>query len=193
MHAPYPSKDEKGFEHQIDDTFNDVPKPDNLPSDWDLRKDAIDKMKSQRPVISFLREQEIEMRSVQHVDYANPKKIDPVKDIWMRPNGEIPKDLEINQLCYCMPLDRGLLGTFQHPHGINFMSKYFQAASLDHAMWFHAKKLILVIGFYIALTASIARNARGFARGSFYDQQGRLVAKLHTRRFNAHVDTPKKD
>ena len=24
-------------------------------------------------------------------------------------------------------------------HGINFMSKYFQAASLDHAMWFHAK------------------------------------------------------
>ena len=49
-------------------------------------------MKSQRPKSSFLREQEIEMRSVQHVDYANPKKIDPVKDIWMRPNGEIPKD-----------------------------------------------------------------------------------------------------
>ena len=32
-------KDEKGFEHQID-TFNGVPKPNDLPSDWDLRKDV---------------------------------------------------------------------------------------------------------------------------------------------------------
>ena len=46
-------------------------------------------MKSQRPKSSFCRAG-IEMRS-QHVDYANPEKIDPVKDIWMRPNGEIQK------------------------------------------------------------------------------------------------------
>ena len=185
-------KDEKGFEHQIDDTFNDVPKPNDLPSDWDLRKDAIDKMKSQRPKSSFLREQEIEMRSVQHVDYANPEKIDPVKDIWMRPNGEIPKDLEINQALLLYASDRGLLGTAQHPHGINFMSKYFQAASLDHAMWFHTK-IDFSNWFLHRIDSPIARNARGFARGSFYDQQGRLIASCAQEGLMRMWDTPKKD
>ena len=57
----------------------------------------------------------------------------------MRPNGEIPNDLVINQALLLYASDRGLLGTAQLPHGINFMSKYFQSASLDHAMWFHSK------------------------------------------------------
>ena len=38
------------------------------------------------------------MRASQNNDYINPKKSKPVRDIWMRPNGEVPKDLIINQL-----------------------------------------------------------------------------------------------
>ena len=42
------------------------------------------------------------MRATQNFDYVQPKKSEPLRDIWMRPNGEIPSDLVINQAHYCM-------------------------------------------------------------------------------------------
>ena len=124
-------KEEKGFEHQIDIDLNEIPKPEDLPSDWELRNKAIEQLHGKKKDKFFLREQEIEMRATQNFDYVQPKKSEPLRDIWMRPNGEIPSDLVINQALLLYASDRGLLGTAQLPHGINFMSKYFQSASLD--------------------------------------------------------------
>jgi Acyl-CoA thioesterase len=138
----------------------------------------------------FLREQEIEMRATQNNDYVQPKKSEPLRDIWMRPNGEIPNDLVINQALLLYASDRGLLGTAQLPHGINFMSKYFQSASLDHAMWFHSKVDFSDWMLY-RIDSPISRNARGFSRGSIFDSQGKLVASCVQEGLMRMWDKPK--
>jgi acyl-CoA thioesterase-2 len=55
------------------------------------------------------------------------------------------------------------------------MNADLQAASLDHALWFHqpfkADEYLLY-----CLDSPIAAGARGFSRGSFYTRDGVLVA-----------------
>ena len=69
----------------------------------------------------------------------------------------------------------GLLGAAVNPHEVNFMSKNFQSASLDHVMWFHGK-----INFnnwlLYHINSPISQNARGFSRGSIYTKSGKLIA-----------------
>ena len=183
-------KEEKGFEHQIDIDLNEIPKPEDLPSDWELRNKAIEQLHGKKIDKFFLREQEIEMRASQNNDYINPKKSKPVRDIWMRPNGEVPKDLIINQSLLLYASDRGLLGTAQLPHGINFMSKYFQSASLDHAMWFHSGVDFSDWMLY-RIDSPIAKNARGFSRGSIFNSNGKLVASCVQEGLMRMWDKPK--
>jgi acyl-CoA thioesterase-2 len=71
--------------------------------------------------------------------------------------------------------DMGLLGTAVNPHGMNFMSKKFQGASLDHAMWFHSKMNFNDWVLY-QIDSPVSSNARGFSRGSIYTKAGKLIA-----------------
>jgi acyl-CoA thioesterase-2 len=48
-------------------------------------------------------------------------------------------------------------------------------ASIDHAMWFHRCFRVDDWLLYVMDSPS-ASGARGFARGTFYDRSGRLVA-----------------
>jgi acyl-CoA thioesterase-2 len=63
------------------------------------------------------------------------------------------------------------------PHGRSVFDKTIQAASLDHAMWFHrpfrADEWLLY-----AQDSPSSSGARGFSRGLIYDQAGRLVASV---------------
>jgi acyl-CoA thioesterase-2 len=52
-----------------------------------------------------------------------------------------------------------------------------QMASLDHAMWFHRPFRADAWLLYVQDTPS-ASDARGLARGLFYDRDGRLVASV---------------
>jgi acyl-CoA thioesterase-2 len=61
------------------------------------------------------------------------------------------------------------------PHGIAFGSGNVQMASLDHAMWFHRPFRVDEWLLYDCDSPSAA-GARGLARGTIYDQNGRLVA-----------------
>jgi len=48
-------------------------------------------------------------------------------------------------------------------------------ASLDHAIWFHAPLRVDDWLLYVQ-DSPVAAGARGYARGSIYTRQGRLVA-----------------
>jgi acyl-CoA thioesterase-2 len=50
-------------------------------------------------------------------------------------------------------------------------------ASLDHALWFHRKFKIDEWLLY-AIESPSASNARGFSRGSIFDQNGLMVASV---------------
>jgi len=71
--------------------------------------------------------------------------------------------------------DMSLLGTAIRPHGVNWQTPGFQAASLDHAMWFHRPADFNQWHLYAQESPS-ASGGRGFTLGSIYAEDGTLVA-----------------
>jgi len=165
-------KREKGLSHQI--KMSDIAGPEGLESELEIRN----KMKGQIPkeyLPMWLREREIEMRQVEFQDLLKPQKTPPYKNTWMKPAGKLPTDERIHQALLLYVSDMGLLGTAVNPHGMNFMSKKFQGASLDHAMWFHSKMNFNDWVLY-QIDSPVSSNARGFSRGSIYTKAGKLIA-----------------
>ncbi|URQ69382.1 acyl-CoA thioesterase II [SAR86 cluster bacterium] len=167
-------KEEKGLEHQI--KMPDVPKPEDLKSEIENRRALLEKLnmdKGDMPM--FLKQREIEMRPVEVQDYFNPKKLPPYKNTWIKAEGKLPKDLISQQAFLLYISDMGLLAAANNSVGVNFLTKNFQNASLDHAMWFH-RKIDLNDWFLYSIDSPITRNARGFSRGSIFSRTGDLVA-----------------
>jgi acyl-CoA thioesterase-2 len=165
-------KREKGLEHQI--KMPKIQGPEKLKSDLQLRKDLKSKIpKDYLPM--WLREREIETRQVEPVDLLKAEKLPPYRSTWMKPTGKLPSDERIHQALLLYVSDMGLLGAAVNPHEVNFMSKKFQSASLDHVMWFHGK---VNFNNWILhhMHSPISQNARGFSRGSIYTKAGKLVA-----------------
>ena len=166
-------KKEKGPSHQID--MMDIPGPDECTSELEVRKKMIDKVPEKFRDF-FLRERPIEIRNLPGEGmFETPKKKPPYSHVWMKAVGKLPTDERIHQALLLYVSDMGLLGTAVNPHGMNFMSKKFQGASLDHAMWFHRPFRADEWMLYSTDSPS-ASNARGFNRGSVYTEDGTLVA-----------------
>lgn len=167
-------KEEKGLEHQI--KMPDVPKPEDLKSEIENRKALLEKLNmDEGDMPMFLKQREIEMRPVEVQDYFNPKKLPPYKNTWIKAEGKLPKDLISQQAFLLYISDMGLLAAANNSVGVNFLTKNFQNASLDHAMWFH-RKIDLNDWFLYSIDSPITRNARGFSRGSIFSKTGDLVA-----------------
>ena len=165
-------KREKGLNHQI--KMPKIQGPEKLKSDLELRKDLQSKIpKDYLPM--WLREREIETRQVEPVDLLKAEKLPPYRSTWMKPTGKLPADERIHQALLLYVSDMGLLGAAVNPHEVNFMSKKFQSASLDHVMWFHGK---VNFNNWILhhMHSPISQNARGFSRGSIYTKSGKLIA-----------------
>ena len=71
--------------------------------------------------------------------------------------------------------DHTLLGAALLPHPATGRSDGMALASLDHAIWFHQPCRTDQWLLYHQ-DSPIARSARGFSRGTFFTQDGRLVA-----------------
>jgi len=97
------------------------------------------------------------------------------KRLWFRLVGELPDDQALHRYLLAYSSDFNLLTTALVPHGIDFRDPQLQIASLDHALWFHHDVRVDDWLLY-DMDSPWAGGARGFARGSIYDRQGRLVA-----------------
>ncbi|MEL7416519.1 MAG: hypothetical protein AAGJ92_11610 [Pseudomonadota bacterium] len=73
--------------------------------------------------------------------------------------------------------DLNLLGTALRPHGQTWFTGKVMAASLDHAMWFHAPAAFCDWHLY-TMDSPWAGHGRGFNRGKIYDRDGRLIASV---------------
>lgn len=97
--------------------------------------------------------------------------------VWMRmrePTGEDPL-LQRALLGYAS--DMMFLRNALLPHGIRPGSDTIQAASLDHAVWFHETPDFDKWHLF-ATESPWAGHARGLNRGHFYDLNGRMVATV---------------
>ena len=167
-------KSEKGLEHQID--MPDVPEPEILKSEQELREDILKELKMKKEDMPmFFRQQEIEMRPVEKQNYFKPERMPPYKNTWIKNEGKLPDDQAIQQAFLLYISDMGLLGAANNSVGVNFLTKNLQNASLDHAMWFH-RKLDLNGWFLYTIESPITRNARGFSHGSIFSRDGKLIA-----------------
>lgn len=73
--------------------------------------------------------------------------------------------------------DFALISTAVLPHASGFFTPGLQAASLDHALWFHSTPRVDDWLLY-AMDSPWAGHARGFARGAIHDRAGNLVASV---------------
>ena len=165
---------EDGFAHQ--DAMPDVPPPDALRTDRELRLAAADEL-PEKWRAHLLRARPIELRPVVPRSWTNPAPAEPRQATWFRLASPIGDDLAVHRAVLAYASDMTLLGTCMLPHGITWTSGRVQTASIDHALWFHepfrADEWLLY-----AADSPWAGHARGFNRGRIFAEDGRLIASV---------------
>ena len=126
--------EEEGFEHGA--RMPDVPAPEDLPDEAEIRAGAIPSMSPQVRAY-FERERPIELRPVDHDRTAQADPHEGQFRVWIRTTGPLPDDPAIHRCVLAYASDFTLLDTSLVPHGQSVIQANIQAASLDHALWFH--------------------------------------------------------
>ena len=165
---------EPGLTHQV--KMPDVPKPDQLPSDEEL-KDRIYPLLPEPARRYYERERPIELRPVEFSRYLGEKSENGRFDIWIRATGRLPDEPAIHQCVLAYASDMMLLDAALIPHGRSVFSEDIMAASLDHALWFHRPFRADEWLLYAQDSPSLA-DSRGFSRGLIFASDGTLVASV---------------
>uniref|UniRef100_UPI0035CAF371 acyl-CoA thioesterase n=1 Tax=uncultured Sphingomonas sp. TaxID=158754 RepID=UPI0035CAF371 len=165
---------EGGLAHQ--DAMPDVPPPEELKSDRDIRLAMIDRIPEKFRAM-FLRPRMVDIRPVSPRSWLDPVKQEPRQNSWFRVVAPVGDDPALHRAILAYASDMSLLGTATLAHGVNWMTHNLQTASLDHALWLHedfrADDWLLY-----ACDSPWAGHARGFNRGKIYARDGRLVASV---------------
>ncbi|WP_174802113.1 acyl-CoA thioesterase II [Martelella limonii] len=164
--------EEGGHQHQ--DPMPDVPPPEALATS-DIMNDA---EKAPAPIRNYwMRERPIEIRPVDLENFLWRNKPSGEQSIWIRANGQSPHGREYQTAFLAYMSDMTLLDATLYPHGSSVFSDRVQAASLDHAVWFHRPFNIDDWLLYVQESPS-ASNSRGFAHGRIFSRDGTLVASV---------------
>ena len=170
FHADEPDQ----LSHQAE--MPDVPLPDSLPSEAEVRKSVLPTMPD--PVRRYYeRERPIELRPVEYERYLGKKFPDGRFNVWFKTTEKLPDDLAIHQCVLAYSSDMGLLDSALVRHGRTLFEKEFMAASLDHALWLHRPFRSDEWLLYAQDSPSL-HGARGFSRGLIFKQDGTLVASV---------------
>jgi acyl-CoA thioesterase-2 len=168
-------RDEQGLDHQIPMPL-DVPAPDTLLS----QRELIAKFGDAVPEgirWYWERERPIEMKPIILEHYTSREKLAPKQNIWIRATGPVPADRAMQSAVLAYLSDMTLLDTSTFAHGRAVFDRDIQAASLDHAMWFHRPHALDDWILYSQDSPS-TQGARGFTRGSLFARDGTLIASV---------------
>ncbi|MBS7325188.1 MAG: acyl-CoA thioesterase II [Thiopseudomonas sp.] len=165
---------EEGFSHQA--TIPDVPPPEQLVSDAELTPE-LSRLLNDEKRIKMLRDKPIETRPVQVLDPLHPQRSEPVKQVWFKASGTLPDCPALHRYLLAYTSDFSLLTTSLLPHGASIWQPQMQVASLDHAIWFHDEVRMDEWLLY-SMDSPWSGGGRGFARGSIFSRDGRLVASV---------------
>ena len=179
-------REETGTDRQM--AMPAVPEPESLP-DLAAASQAMER-RTHRPTPFFLFDRPFEFRPVAMPDV--PAAREPTLQMWFRAIGEVPDDPILQRTLLAYASDYHLLGTAILDERMNVGLRNLQMASIDHAMWFHRPARIDDWLLYV-IDSPNASGARGFARGSIFSRDGRLVASTAqeglVRRKNTGVST----
>lgn len=165
--------EEEGLRHQ--DAMPDVPPPEDLKSDAELRAEIADDVPEKFQRFFRDRQSPIDLRPVLPRNWFEPVKGPPAQQVWFRLTAPIGDDPALHRAVLSYASDMSLLGTCTLPHAVNWTTQNLQSASLDHAVWLHepfrADEWLLYV-----TDSPWAGHARGFNRGKIFSRDGRLVA-----------------
>jgi acyl-CoA thioesterase-2 len=165
---------EDGPSHQF--TMPDVPRPDDLPSEAEIRNQVQSRLSD--PVRRYFeRERPIELRPVEYGRYLGEKLEGGRYHMWMRATGRLPDEPAIHQCVLAYASDMTLLDAALIPLGKSVFNEDIMAASLDHALWFHRPFRADEWLLYAQDSPNLG-GALGFSRGLVFAQDGRLVASV---------------
>ncbi len=166
---------EPGYDHQVG--VPEAPAPESLPTWTEL-------IAANRERIPNVEGREargappVDYRYVDLPVYLGGDAMPDPNRIWVRAAGELPDDALLHQCFLVYASDMSMIDTVMRHHGPKSpLGPPVMGASLDHAVWFHrpfrADEWLLY-----AQDSPSAAGARGFARGSIYQEDGDLVASV---------------
>jgi acyl-CoA thioesterase-2 len=165
-------KDEPGLHHQM--KMPDVPPPESLPSEAELKEKLIDRLPE--PVKAYwLRERPIEIRPVDLSRYLSPENRAPTQQVWIKATGKLGDELALHQCVLAYASDFTLLDTALIAHGRFVFDPRLMLASLDHAIWFH-RSFRADDWLLYAQDSPSSGSGRAFCRGTLFTRDGELVA-----------------
>jgi acyl-CoA thioesterase-2 len=163
---------EAGFEHQ--DPMPQVAPPEKLVSQVDLYR----RVAAQIPEplrTRFTAESPIEIRPLEPMNYLAPERRDPASAAWYRANGTLPDDPRLHRYLLAYASDFNFLATAMYPHGVSWLMREMQVATIDHAIWFHRPFRMDDWLLHVVESPS-ASGGRGLVRGRMFTRDGTLVA-----------------
>jgi acyl-CoA thioesterase-2 len=166
--------EEQGLEYQMPMPL-DVPPPEELKSQRELLQEATHVPEQIR--LFWAKERPLELRPVYAEHYSSRDKLPPLQKVWIRLTGPVPNDRALRCAVLAYLSDMTLLDTATFAHGRGIFDPDIQAASIDHAMWFHREHSLDGWLLYTQDSPSTS-GSRGFTRGALYAQDGTLVASV---------------
>ncbi|HEX4050922.1 MAG TPA: acyl-CoA thioesterase II [Steroidobacteraceae bacterium] len=159
---------EEGLTHQL--PMPEVPAPEAL-SDGALPSRAELTVMPEKLREYYRSERPFEFRLIPTPDADGAG----LQRVWVRTVDRLPDDDALHRCLLAYASDFHLLRTATLPHVAAFLAGRRFMASIDHAMWFHWP--VRVDEWFLYATDSpSASGARGFARGSIFSRDGRLLA-----------------
>jgi acyl-CoA thioesterase II len=101
----------------------------------------------------------------------------PRQRFWVRSRQPLPDDPLVHVCAVTYVSDLFLISSAMPPHGLAAGGRSVRAASLDHAVWFHAPFRFDDWLFYDQ-SSTWAAGARALCRGLLFDRSGTLVASV---------------
>lgn len=167
-------KPETGLDHQVG--MPEVPQPEELASQREIT--AMLGRSVPEPIRRFWeRERPVEIKPVIVEHYTSREKLAPVQHVWVRFAATPPDDPPLHRALLSYMSDMTLLDTSTFAHGRVIFDQDIQAASLDHAMWFHRDHPLDDWILYTQDSPSTS-SSRGFTRGALYARDGTLIASV---------------
>ncbi len=150
-----------------------LPSPESLPSAATLLE-AFD-----HPVTNYwAKARPFDLRHATEPIYLQPAKASSSNQaIWFKPISPLITETTIELAALAYASDYSILESIMRRHGISWAHKGLSSASLDHAMWFHAKPDFSDWMLYEQHSPA-AQNNRGLAIGKIFNRDGTLVASV---------------
>ena len=124
---------ENGLTHQS--PMPAVPPPEALESELDLIRASAPRLPDALRAV-LTQDRPIDFRTVDIGPFDDGPR-EPRRYMWMRAIGAMTDSTLDHQATLAYASDYGLLATTVQPHGLHIRSPGLQAATLDHAIWFH--------------------------------------------------------